>query len=102
MNQKSLRQIKVIWSDVFSEMKDWAVEQWVLHSMTKETEIRIIHEDVKKWEAFSMRLREKKLLKSHMKDQDMKLWINIKISEKNLKAIIDSEVTENFIYKEVV
>ncbi len=34
----------------------------------KRTEIRMIHEDVKKWEAFLMRLREKKLLESYIKD----------------------------------
>ena len=62
----------------------------------------MVHKDIKKWEAFLMRLREKKLLKSHIKDQDMKLWVDIKIDEKNLKVMIDSEVTENFIHKKVI
>ena len=32
----------------------------------------------------------------------MKLWVDIKIDEKNLKVMIDSEVTENFIHKKVI
>jgi len=64
INQKSLRQIKVIWSDIFSEMKNWAVKQWVLHSITERIRFKMICKNIKKWEAFLMRLREKKLLKS--------------------------------------
>jgi len=102
MNQKSLRQIDVIWSDIFFKIKDWAIKQWVLYSIIRRAEIRMICKNVKKWEAFLMRLREKKLLESYMKDQDMKLWVNIKINEKNLKVIIDSEVIRNFIHKKVI
>jgi len=32
----------------------------------------------------------------------MKLWVDIKINEKNLKVIIDFRVIENFIYKKVI
>jgi hypothetical protein len=32
----------------------------------------------------------------------MKLWVNIKINEKNLKVMIDSEVIRNFIHKKVI
>jgi len=68
MNQKSLRWVKAVWFNIFSEMKSWAVKQWVLYFMTERAEIRMICEDIKKWEAFLIRLREKKLLKSYMKD----------------------------------
>ncbi len=62
----------------------------------------MIYEDIKKWEAFLMRLREKKLLKSYMKDQDIKLWVDIKINEKDLKVMIDFKVIKNFIHKKVI
>jgi len=68
MNQKSLRWVEVIQFNIFFEIKSWVIEQWVLHSITEEKRTQMIHENVKKWEALLIRLKEKKLLKSHIKD----------------------------------
>jgi len=58
---------------------------------------------VKKLQAFSKRLENKKLLMSQKNDNDHKIWIDIQVEQDRLlQAMIDSEATDNYILQQVI
>jgi len=58
---------------------------------------------VKKLQAFSKRLENKKLLMSQKNSKDHKIWVDIQVERNRiLQAMIDSEVTNNYILQQVI
>jgi len=61
------------------------------------------HSTVKKLQAFSKRLENKKLLMSQKNNKNHKIWINVQVEQNRLlKAMIDSEATDNYILQQVI
>ncbi len=53
---------------------------------------------VKKLQAFSKRLKNKKLLISQKNSKNHKIWVDVQIEQNRLlQAIIDLEATDNYI-----
>ena len=53
---------------------------------------------VKKLQAFSKRLGNKKLLMSQKNNKDHKIWVDVQVEQNRLlQAMIDSEATDNYI-----
>ncbi len=58
---------------------------------------------VKKLQAFSKRLKNKKLLMSQKNSNDHKIWVDIQVEQNRLlQAIIDSEAIDNYILQQVI
>jgi len=58
---------------------------------------------VKKLQAFLKRLGNKKLLMSQENDKDHKIWVDIQVEwDRLLQAMVDSEVTDNYISQQVI
>ncbi len=56
------------------------------------------HSTVKKLQASSKRLENKKLLMSQKNSKDHKIWVDVQVEwNRLLKAMVDSEVTDNYI-----
>jgi len=61
------------------------------------------HSTVKKLQAFSKRLENKKLLMSQKNSQNHKIWVNVQVEQNRLlKAMIDSEVINNYILQQTI
>lgn len=73
----------------------------VLSALTEEQETQLSFK-FKKLQAFSMRLKTKKLLMSHRNSTLHKLWVNVKIESKTFWVIIDSDTSENFLHEFVI
>ena len=82
-------------------MTDKEMNHTVLSVLTEEQETQLSSE-VKKLQAFSMRLKAKKLLMSHRNSTSHKLWVNVKIESKTFWVIIDSDTSENFLHEFVI
>jgi len=58
---------------------------------------------VKKLQAFSKRLGNKKLLMSQKNNKDHKIWVDIQVEQNRiLQAMIDSEATDNYILQQAI
>ncbi len=58
---------------------------------------------VKKLQAFSKRLENKKLLMSQKNNKDHKIWVDIQVEQNRiLQAMIDSEAINNYILQQVI
>ncbi len=61
------------------------------------------HSTVKKLQAFSKRLENKKLLMSQRNDKNHKIWIDVQVEwNRLLWAMIDSEAINNYILQQVI
>ncbi len=58
---------------------------------------------VKKLQALSKRLENKKLLMSQKNNKDHKIWVDIQVEQNRiLQAMIDSEATNNYILQQAI
>jgi len=58
---------------------------------------------VKKLQAFSKRLENKKLLTSQKNNKDHKIWVDVQVERNRLlQAMIDSEATDNYILQQAI
>jgi len=58
---------------------------------------------VKKLQAFSKRLENKKLLMSQKNNKDHKIWVDIQVEQNRiLQAMVDSEATNNYISQQAI
>jgi len=58
---------------------------------------------VKKLQAPSKRLKNKKLLMSQKNSNDHKIWVDVQVGRNRLlQAMIDSEATDNYILQQVI
>ncbi len=58
---------------------------------------------VKKLQAFSKRLENKKLLMSQKNDKDHKIWVDVQVErDRLLQAMVDSEAINNYISQQVI
>jgi hypothetical protein len=58
---------------------------------------------VKKLQAFSKRLENKKLLMSQKNNKDHKIWVDIQVEQNRLlQAMVDSEATNNYILQQAI
>jgi len=58
---------------------------------------------VKKLQAFSKRLENKKLLMSQKNNKDHKIWVDIQVEQDRLlQAMIDLEATNNYISQQAI
>jgi len=61
------------------------------------------HSTVKKLQAFSKRLENKKLLMSQKNSKDHKIWVDIQVERNRiLQAMVDSETTNNYILQQAI
>jgi len=61
------------------------------------------HSTVKKLQALSKRLENKKLLMSQKNGNDHKIWVNIQVEQNRLlQAMVDSETTNNYILQQAI
>ncbi len=61
------------------------------------------HSTVKKLQAFSKRLENKKLLMSQKNSNDHKIWVDVQVEwNKLLQAMIDSEAINNYILQQAI
>ncbi len=61
------------------------------------------HSTVKKLQASSKRLKNKKLLMSQKNSNDHKIWVDVQVGRNRLlQAMIDSEATDNYILKQAI
>ena len=61
------------------------------------------HSTVKKLQASSKRLENKKLLMSQKNGKDHKIWVDIQVEQNRiLWAMVDSEATNNYILQQVI
>ncbi len=58
---------------------------------------------VKKLQAPSKRLGNKKLLMSQKNNKDHKIWVDIQVErDRILQAMVDSEATDNYVSQQVI
>jgi len=58
---------------------------------------------VKKLQALSKRLENKKLLMSQKNNKDHKIWVDIQVEwDRLLQAMVDSEATDNYILQQAI
>jgi len=61
------------------------------------------HSTVKKLQAFSKRLGNKKLLMSQKNNKDHKIWVNVQVERNRLlQAMVDSGATNNYILQQAI
>jgi hypothetical protein len=61
------------------------------------------HSTVKKLQAFSKRLENKKLLMSQKNSKDHKIWVDIQVEQNRLlQAMVDSEAINNYILQQAI
>jgi len=61
------------------------------------------HSTVKKLQASSKRLENKKLLMSQKNNKDHKIWVDIQVErDRLLQAMIDSEAINNYILQQAI
>jgi len=61
------------------------------------------HSTVKKLQALSKRLENKKLLMSQKNSNDHKIWVDVQVEwDRILQAMVDSEATNNYILQQVI
>jgi len=61
------------------------------------------HSTVKKLQAFSERLENKKLLMSQMNNKNHKIWVDVQVERNRpLQAMVDSEATDNYILQQAI
>ncbi len=61
------------------------------------------HSTVKKLQALSKRLKNKKLLMSQKNSNDHKIWVDIQVEQNRLLwAMIDSEAINNYVLQQVI
>ncbi len=61
------------------------------------------HSTVKKLQAFSKRLENKKLLMSQKNSKDHKIWVDVQVEQNRiLQAMIDSEAINNYILQQTI
>ena len=61
------------------------------------------HSTVKKLQALSKRLENKKLLMSQRNNKDHKIWVNIQVEQNRLlQAMVDSEAINNYILQQAI
>jgi hypothetical protein len=58
---------------------------------------------VKKLQAFSKRLENKKLLMSQKNNKDHKIWVDVQVEQNRLlQAMVDSEAINNYILQQAI
>ncbi len=61
------------------------------------------HSTVKKLQASSKRLENKKLLMSQKNDKDHKIWVDVQVEQNRiLQAMVDLEAINNYISQQVI
>ncbi len=61
------------------------------------------HSTVKKLQAFSKRLENKKLLMSQKNNNDHKIWVDIQVERNRLlQAMVDLEAINNYILQQAI